>query len=603
MFNSLLHQHDRINALQTLLNEIKTKGTISMESADLIERLVPGEISQQDSDFMFDLDESEEGLPIAMEAGLAGLSKLKIAFIVAIIAFIGRYILSLNNNSYSFSAGGGGGGGGGWGGSAPPTFSTNKSPTDKGNFDDQSDYLDLIDKDIKTLHEEYQTVYAGFNDSILKNQQLKSMKQNSNVIKLLNNIIPTIIKGNSIGSKAGEREGFSLFSSEAENQTLASDQWSSFINITDKSKVTDEQIKQLPAILKIINDHYTVKDVFGTFSVENENGLYTQGLGIPFFVIHEETRERTKSFIKVILEMIDNTDNFETALKQFGEVLGKEESGKIDLNEGHNYSGKLWQWLTDNLGKDSGTQTPIKKFIIDTTPIIDLEANQKLETTDTSYLNTVTRASALKKFVNLSINGLGVGGDKDRFGMIGINIQTLKPVSKEMFLAFTPLNHEKLGSMLDGVLEPLEDIRKSLENNSSNIKDFNQQCEDLEKIIYNVIVYMQGRAKEDKKNFTNALHGKQEINLSEMPDNIKDNDPKVMDESRKNLPHMLNLVSSLIQMLLLTLAAAAKYNIELNKMVHNRCKLVIEKCQHIAHDHAVLIKTMNAIMKDSQGLR
>ena len=86
MFNSLLHQHDRITTLQTLLNELKTKGTISMESADLIERLVPGEIGQQDSDIMFDLDESEEGLPIAMEAGLAGLSKLKIAFIVQLRA-------------------------------------------------------------------------------------------------------------------------------------------------------------------------------------------------------------------------------------------------------------------------------------------------------------------------------------------------------------------------------------------------------------------------------------------------------------------------------------------------------------------------------------
>lgn len=582
MFNSLLHQHDRITALQTLLSELKTKGTISMESADLIERLVPGEIGQQDSDFMFDLDESEEGLPIAMEAGLAGLSKLKIAFIVAIIAFIGRYVLSLNKNSYSFSASGGGGG---WGGSAPPTFNTDKAPTDPACHTAIDDYMQLVDQDIKKLRDQYRSTLDSFLPSVVENNVISGMKGNAKVQFLINTLLPRIIANNGGGQSV--KKGFNLFETKASNPlNLDAKTWAPFLNVSDKTKVTDEQLKKLPALLKILDTHYSPEKVFVRYykdGGELETGFVT-GIGLPYFVLDPELRTRTLTYIQIINSLVSNVDGFRNTLDDFISVVKNPIQSGPDLNEGLQYSGPLWKWLGENLTKEGSSSTIIKKFISEVTPVID-EAKD-LEASDTVYFNTMTRSRALKQFVKYTIDGSGSAGDEKVKKIVQSSV-----ASKGMGELLSSYSKEGLGKLLDGVLEPLNKVNDELGNNASAITSFNKTCEDLERIIESAIEKLKSNNQGEKDY---ARMGKEEkVKLDEADDtNVKD-----LTEARKNLPHMFNLTSALIQMLLMTVAAGAKYNTELSKLVKARCDLVVSKSQEIAHDYAQLVSTMNAISK------
>jgi hypothetical protein len=583
MFNSVLHQHDRITTLQTLLNEIKSKGTISMESADLIERLVPGEIGQHDSDIMFDLDESEEGVPIAMEAGLAGLSKLKIAFIVAIIAFIGRYVLSLNKNSYSFSASGGGGGG--WGGSAPPTFNTNKAPTDPACHAAVDDYMELIDQDIKKLRDQYRSTLDSFLPSVVDNNVISGMKNNAKVQFLVNTLLPRILNNNGGGQSV--KRGFNLFETKASNpMNLDSKNWAPFLNVSDKTKVTDEQLKKLPLVLKILDTHYSPEKVFTRYykdGGELETGFVT-GIGLPYFVLDPELRTRTLSYIQIINSLVSNVDGFRNTLDDFIKVVNNPIQSGPDLNEGLQYSGPLWKWLSENLTKEGTSSTIIKKFITEVTPLID-EAKD-LESSDTVYLNTMTRSRALKQFVKYTIDGSGSGGDEKVKKVVASSV-----ASKGMGELLSSHNKEGLGKLLDGVLEPLNKVNDELSDNASSITSFTKTCEELERVIESAIEKLRANHQGDK-NYSQM--GKEEkVKLDEADDtNVKD-----LTEARKNLPHMFNLTSALIQMLLMTVAAGAKYNTELSKLVKTRCDLVVGKSQEIAHDYAQLISTMNAISK------
>lgn len=588
MFNSILQQHDRISTLENLLSELKTKGTISMESADMIERLVPGELGQIDSDVIFDVDESENGFPVAMEAGLEGLSKVKIAFIIAIIAFIGKYILSLNNNSYNFSASGGGGGG--WGGSAPPKFSVTTGPSDPKTQQAIDEYQELILKDIKDLIERYKETLDIFIPSIIDGGIITGMKGNAKVKKLLNITIPRIIKENGGGEKVVK--GFHLFADDItiQNNSVnkAHEQWNSFLNV-DKDKISDNQIKQLKTVLEIIKNEYTPQIVFSRYSkVEGDSKQQVVSeLAIPYFIIDKEIRVAAIEFIDFITQSVNKVNNFQDAIEEFMSILKPGYSEKADLEMGLAYSKPLWEWLTNNLGKDVSSPSPLRNFILEMTKIVSVKDNpgEDPTSTDTAYLNTMTRVKKIKWFVKKALDGGETGDTESKDEVLFTKIGGNKNLGD--FLCQT--NQSGLTGLLDGALEPLNEMGKQFNDNKADITAMNKACEELEKVLINLIAEL--RSNQYTK-ATQNIGKDNNVNLQEPPEQ---DDTEI---AKENLPHMFNLVDGLIQMLLLSFAGGIRFNAELNRLTKNRCDLIISKCQNIAGDLAELIDVMNAIMKE-----
>jgi hypothetical protein len=192
----------------------------------------------------------------------------------------------------------------------------------------------------------------------------------------------------------------------------------------------------------------------------------------------------------------------------------------------------------------------------------------------------------LKQFVKYTIDGSGSGGDEKVKKVVASSV-----ASKGMGELLSSHNKEGLGKLLDGVLEPLNKVNDELSDNASSITSFTKTCEELERVIEDAIEKLRSNHQGDK-NYTQMGKG-EKVKLDEADDtNVND-----LTEARKNLPHMFNLTSALIQMLLMTVAAGAKYNTELSKLVKARCDLVVSKSQEIAHDYAQLVSTMNAISK------
>ena len=71
-------------------------------------------------------------------------------------------------------------------------------------------------------------------------------------------------------------------------------------------------------------------------------------------------------------------------------------------------------------------------------------------------------------------------------------------------------------------------------------------------------------------------------------------------ELNKNLAPMFNLVSGLIQILLMSMASAAKYNTELAKFSKERIELIIGKKQAMAKELYELTKAINDVINESK---
>ena len=71
-------------------------------------------------------------------------------------------------------------------------------------------------------------------------------------------------------------------------------------------------------------------------------------------------------------------------------------------------------------------------------------------------------------------------------------------------------------------------------------------------------------------------------------------------EMNMNLGSMFSLVSGLIQVLLMSMAAAAKYNTELSKFSKERIELIIGKKQAMAKELYELTKAINDVINESK---
>ena len=592
MFNAL-RQHDKIDRLQSILDRIASSGTISMESADAIEREVPGIIASIDPDIMFDIDESEEGVGIALEASIEGLSRMKIAFIVAIVAFLAKYIMGLNKG-YTFSTSGGGGG---WGGSAPPTFTTDAPASTDKHWDDVNKANEALEEDVDKLHKEFVEAFNKLKAQGIDNNVLGGMGKSKALKRLCNTLLPDLIKSNRPEGTGTEAKGWTLFSSGAHKGTgtmIASTQIQPFMDVTDKdSDVNAKQIKHLEPALRVIVDNYTTAQVFtnGYVTPEREaNGKFNRvhGLLIPTFILSDECQKDTLSLLNAIIKMIDNSSAIESDLKAFESVVKSSDQNKPDVNMGGAYANDLWKWLANNLGKSSETKTPIRVYLNELIATLELDEYQG------EYLNTPMINTSLKQFVRATIDGVMTDGNHD----VEDTFSYAEPGDLKATMKLLTGSNGDIKTKLTSLLPVFEDVRKSLGDKQTTVTKIGDVAKDLETTMSFAIGMINQNDKDFDMNQVNTTTSLERRSGRDKLGNYEEGMSAI--EMNKNLGSMFSLVSGLIQVLLMSMASAAKYNTELSKFSKERIELIIGKKQAMAKELYELTKAINDVINESK---
>lgn len=592
MYN-VFHNHDKIERLQSIMEHIAHTGTISMESADAIEREIPGAIHSIDPDIMFDLEESEEGVGVAMEASLTGMSRVKIAFIIAVIAFITKYIMSLTGaTSYSAS----GGGSGGWGGGASASFSTEQPATSTQHHQEVDDYDHALNEDLKKLHDEFSETFKEFSASILDNSTGTGMFKNASMKKLCNQILPRIIKENrtTTDEQTGSQKGFTVFNNgQGGKNALAMKQLKDFLEIDDvKADVSPGQFKSIKPILSIIDKEYTIRGVFingytGVFkNAINLKNYGMTGFALPFFILSKEIQTHTLEFVKLLNTLVANTDKTTQELDDFKNILKPADQGKPDMLVSGQESKDLWAWLAKNLGKDSApSATVLRGFLDGVIKLLELEKEQG------QYINTPHINIEMKKFVRASIDGAGIT-EEDGVDKI---FSEMPSGDEERTIELLAGENSNILELLNPILPLFEEVSETLKENENNFNTLKNVATDLEELMRNVIDWIKNAPKLNDKLLSSgtSLDGRGRDRLAEYDEDAPP------EKQLKNIVPMFSLVSGLIQIVLLSMASAAKYNVELSRFSKARLDLIIAKKQAMAKDLHDLNVVMKNIIKES----
>lgn len=592
MYN-VFHNHDKIERLQSIMEHIAHTGTISMESADAIEREIPGAIHSIDPDIMFDLEESEEGVGVAMEASLTGMSRVKIAFIIAVMAFIAKYIMSLTGaTSYSAS----GGGSGGWGGGASPGFSTDKPATSTQHHQEVDAYDHALNEDLKKLHDEFSETFKEFSASILDNSTGTGMFKNASMKKLCNQILPRIIKENrtTTDEQTGSQKGFTVFNNgQGGKNALAMKQLKDFLEIDDvKADVNSGQFKSIKPILSIIDKEYTIRGVFingytGMFkNAINLKNYGMMGFALPFFILSKEIQTHTLEFVKLLNTLVANTDKTTQELDDFKNILKPADQGKPDMLVSGQESKDLWAWLAKNLGKDSApSATVLRGFLDGVIKLLELEKEQG------QYINTPHINIEMKKFVRASIDGAGIT-EEDGIDKI---FSEMPSGDEERTIKLLAGENSNILELLNPILPLFEEVSETLKENENNFNTLKNVATDLEELMRNVIEWIKNAPKLNDKLLSSgtSLDSRGRDRLAEYDEDAPP------EKQLKNIVPMFSLVSGLIQIVLLSMASAAKYNVELSRFSKARLDLIIAKKQAMAKDLYDLNIVMKNIIKES----
>lgn len=592
MYN-VFHNHDKIERLQSIMEHIAHTGTISMESADAIEREIPGAIHSIDPDIMFDLEESEEGVGVAMEASLTGMSRVKIAFIIAVMAFIAKYIMSLTGaTSYSAS----GGGSGGWAGGASPGFSTDKPATSTQHHQEVDTYDHALNEDLKKLHDEFSETFKEFSASILDNSTGTGMFKNASMKKLCNQILPRIIKENrtTTDEQTGSQKGFTVFNNgQGGKNALAMKQLKDFLEIDDvKADVNSGQFKSIKPILSIIDKEYTIRGVFingytGMFkNAINLKNYGMMGFALPFFILSKEIQTHTLEFVKLLNTLVANTDKTTQELDDFKNILKPADQGKPDMLVSGQESKDLWAWLAKNLGKDSApSATVLRGFLDGVIKLLELEKEQG------QYINTPHINIEMKKFVRASIDGAGIT-EEDGIDKI---FSEMPSGDEERTIKLLAGENSNILELLNPILPLFEEVSETLKENENNFNTLKNVATDLEELMRNVIEWIKNAPKLNDKLLSSgtSLDSRGRDRLAEYDEDAPP------EKQLKNIVPMFSLVSGLIQIVLLSMASAAKYNVELSRFSKARLDLIIAKKQAMAKDLYDLNIVMKNIIKES----
>ena len=466
---------DKQAQIENVVRGLVTSGMISMEEADQLESLVPGEIANLDPNIIFDLDPSSHGSKIALEAALAGLDKVKIAFIVAVIAFILRYISSLHNSAgYSF----GGGSGGGWGGSAPSTFKTNAKPASAQFSQDVADHQNLLIEDFKTNHEKFMEQFDKFKPWASNVGHLKALKDNKSFKQLIEVTLKDILNRNVYQDEHGN----GYFFSEGEKNTA-------FSLYASGKGMEGNNLSQLGKVLEDITRYYTPKSVFTVNVSENR-------FNFPKFVLHEEFHKSALEFINLTKSSAKSLQQIETDVRQFINKL----KASIHQEMGAGVE-TIFQWVGDHFIVSNKTATAdytgadIGLFLVAVCSIQvpsmeEFQIEHRITVENTQYLDTAAIAGRVKQMIKTLTSG-EVSEGQTRLE-VKTNDSELDKMTRAYFdsiAAGKAKDVDKITKMsqfipiIEEYNEALESGYKNFEELQDLIQDFIRSNADLKEVI------------------------------------------------------------------------------------------------------------------------
>lgn len=350
--------------LTRLVQKLQTTGLISMETADEINSLLPGEMSQINPDVEFDFDDSELGHGVALEAAMNGLDRVKIAFIVAAIAFILKYITSLGSNStHSFA----GGGAGGWGGSAPPVFKPSATPGSVKATEEEAAYNEMLVDDLAKNVDSFKAAHAAIQSSLTVTtlEGAKKTKAYTSLIKVLGRVY----------AANSDKEGFNIFGVSSPYDIFAK---------TDEALTSKQALERVPNFLKHINDQYTTATVLADYKGTK--------LKLLPYVVNKELAKSLKDLIAVGNKYIANPQSISAKLNEvvkINEDIARKQDpvGNADM---------FIKWVIENFiiaPSNVGAKNPLTMFIKDTLEV-DIPGLEKINIStnivgNTNFLNVV----------------------------------------------------------------------------------------------------------------------------------------------------------------------------------------------------------------------
>lgn len=464
------------NVVQGLLHS----GMISMEEAQEIEKLVPGELANIDPNIIFDLDPSTHGSKIALEAALAGLDKIKIAFIIAVVAFILRYISSLNNAAgYKF----GGGTGGGWGGAASSAFESNSTPVSASFSRDVAEHQNLLIDDFKINEDKFKEQFDRFKPWASNLGHLRSLKENKALKRLVDVVIKDILSRN----MHEDANGNTYFFSEGEKNMA-------FVQIVEGKGLTDQSLGQLVKVLESITNYYNPKSVFSVNTSENK-------IQIPKFIINKELTDPAFEFIKQVKTSVTNLQAIESDVSGFLNKL-KPNIGSRSA-EG---SAEIFKWVGDHfiVEKSTGSikATDLGAYLLAVSSIQvpgleEFTPQHRITIDNTNYLDTAAISARIKKMIGLLTGGTvnSTGGEVDDGDLDALTRNYFEAITKgkaedvdkviniERFIPLLEEFNEQLQSGYKN-FESLQDLVQEFITTNANLKDtidrYNDENDDEE---------------------------------------------------------------------------------------------------------------------------
>lgn len=441
---------DKQAQIENVVKGLLASGMISMEEADHLESLVPGEIHNLDPNIIFDLDSSTHGSKLALEAAMAGLDKIKMAFIVAVIAFILRYIASLHNSTgYSFS----GGSGSGWGGSAPSKFDSNSPPGTEQFSRDVAAHQELLIDDFKVNYDNFKEQFDQAKPWLANLGKVEGTKLEKTLKHLVDVTIKDILVRNSITKEDGKTY---YFDDGAASLTMA--------DFAKGEGLKGSNIKNLAKVLDKLTDYYTPRAVFSLNS-------FVDKVVIPPFVLNAEL---TKPAIDFITQTTNPVKNIQKIESEFENFLSKV---KATGNNGW-LPNDIIPWLTQH-------------FVVENTSAVDKSNSPKLgdvltsicainvpglevfnpehsvQVFDAYILNTGSMGNRIKQMIKaLTSNDINTARNE-----VTPNKHALDKLTREYFEAITSGDPDKANSVigLDKFITILESFNELL---ASGYKDF-----------------------------------------------------------------------------------------------------------------------------------
>lgn len=529
------------DSLEALVHKLRVSGCISLETADELNSLVPGQIQAIDPDVEFDYEDSTQGHNIALEAAVTGLDRIKVAFVVAAIAFILKYIANMGNkNTFSFS----GGGAGGWGGSAPPAFVPTALPGSPKATEEEAEYNDLLVEDLAKNIDSFKEIYSDVNPSLTSKEALKGIVSTKAYGSLIR-VVSRIYNANA------DKDKFNLFGVSSPYDVFKD---------PELALKSDKTLTILPQFLKWVNDQYTTGVVFQAYKGER--------LKLLPYMINKNLTEPVKEIIAIGNKYLANPQSIETKLEEVIAINGRISAKNDPIKTAEEFI----HWVTKNFiiaESNAGSKNDLTQFIkavlsvpVDGVPGIELSTSI---TQNNGFLNVVQGKTYLrdlfKTLSGVETNQHGISDDQKNVKDTDSYIISLSKNGVE-----AANRQYKLGEMA----ELIETFRENLTDGGA-----------VEKLLAAAKQYVTEYAQiaEDAKSEENR---------------IEEDDDKAVGYA-KSLKHHQAYVQNAIDSLVTIIAGYTNLSNQLTKFSTARIETYTTKLQTMNVDYYTLTRSLHAV--------